>query len=155
MRREIQGGKAMQKVLLMSVLLTASLAFAQYGQTQTPSTSNPSQSQSQSQMGTSTGNQISVQGCLSGSDGNYTLTDKSGNSYQLTAGNVDLKSHVGQQVQISGSATPAAGGTAGTSGTAGTTGTTGTTGAGSAASQANQVTVDTVSKISDTCSPSR
>jgi type IV secretory pathway TrbL component len=152
MRREIQGGKAMQKILLMSVLLTASLAFAQYGQTQTPS-SNPSASQSQSQMGTS--NQISVQGCLSGSDGNYTLTDKSGNSYQLTAGNVDLKSHVGQQVQISGSATPAAGGTAGTSGTAGTTGTTGTTGAGSAASQANQVTVDTVSKISDTCGPSR
>jgi len=143
----------MPKIAMMSVLLMASFAIAQTEQR--PSTSNPNQSQSQ--MGTS-GNQISVQGCLSGSKGNYTLTDKSGNSYQLTAGTADLSSHVGQQVQISGTATPSgAGSTSATSGTSGTSGTAGTTGTGSSttASQGNQVSVDTVSKISDSCSPSR
>jgi hypothetical protein len=148
----------MRNILMMSVLLSATWAIAQ--SEQLPSTSNPNQSQSQSQMGTSTGSQISVQGCLSGSKGNYTLTDKSGNSYQLTAGNADLTSHVGQQVQISGTAAPSAAGntsaTSGTSGTSGTAGaTTGGTGSSSSASQASQISVDSVSKISDSCSPSR
>src|SRR4051812_10892590 len=135
----------MQKFLLLSVLLTATWAMAQTEQAPTTSTSNPNQSQSQtpSQMGT-TGNQISVQGCLAGSNGSYTLTDKSGNSYQLTAGNVDLSTHLGQQVQINGSAAPTAGGNPSESkGAAGTSGTAGTTGTGSAstASQANQIMV--------------
>jgi len=152
-------GGPMRNILMMSVLLSATWAIAQTEQP--PSTSNPNQSQSQSQtgqMGTSTGSQISVQGCLSGSKGNYTITDKSGNSYQLAAGNADLASHVGQQVQVSGTAAPsAAGNTSATSGTSGTSGTAGTTGTGSSssASQGNQLSVDNVTKISDNCSPSR
>jgi hypothetical protein len=147
----------MRKIALMSVLLMATWAIAQTDQRYPSTSQNPSTSQSQSQMGTSTGNQISVQGCLAGSKGNYTLTDKSGNTYQLSAGTADLSSHVGQQVSISGTATPAAAGSTGaTAGTSGTSGTAGTTGTGSStAAQGNQISVDTVSKISDSCSPTR
>jgi hypothetical protein len=52
-----------------------------------------------------------VQGCLSGTSGNYTLTDKNGMSYQLTGDNAKLAEHVGHQIQVtgttsSGAATP-------------------------------------------------
>jgi hypothetical protein len=132
----------MRKLLLIPVLLATTWALAQSDQT--------------APMGKGKANQTSVQGCLGGSDGNYTLTDKTGNTYQLTAGSADLKSHVGQQVQISGSTNPPPGDTTAT-GVAGTSGTSGTAGTGSSssASQANQITVDSVSKISDSCSPSR
>ena len=132
----------MRKLLLIPVLLATTWALAQTSQT------------APGQMGKGDASQTSVQGCLNGSNGNYTLTDKTGTTYQLTGSSADLKSHVGQQVQISGSSTPsAAGGTGGT----GDTGTAGAAGAGSssAASQAPQISVESVSKISDTCSPSR
>jgi len=136
----------MRKLLLIPVLLATTWALAQSDQT------------APGQMGKGNASQTSVQGCLSGSSGNYTLTDKTGTTFQLTGSSADLKSHVGQQVQISGSSTPsAAGGTGGTgaTGTSGTAGAAAGTGSSSAASQAPQISVESVSKISDTCSPSR
>ena len=46
---------------------------------------------------------MTVQGCLSGSEGNYTLTGDNGTTYQLTGNTAELKDHVGHEVQITGS----------------------------------------------------
>ena len=47
-----------------------------------------------------------VQGCLSGSDGNYTLTDKTGTAYKLTGETAQLQAHVGHTIQVTGTASP-------------------------------------------------
>lgn len=47
-----------------------------------------------------------IEGCLSGAIGNYTLTDYSGASYQLTGNSEQLKAHVGDTVRLSGVLTP-------------------------------------------------
>jgi len=48
----------------------------------------------------------SVQGCLSGSGGNYMLTaDNSGATYKLVGNEAQLKKHVGHEVAITGQAT--------------------------------------------------
>jgi hypothetical protein len=81
-----------QLLLLLSVLLLgASWAAAQDTSGQTnPNAGTPSQTSS-----TSEGGETTVQGCLSGSSGAYTLTDKNGNSYQLTGDSAKLSEHVG------------------------------------------------------------
>lgn len=50
----------------------------------------------------SSSGQTTIQGCLSGSDGSYTLTGKSGTAYQLTGNTAKLSAHVGHEVQIKG-----------------------------------------------------
>lgn len=49
-----------------------------------------------------------VEGCLDGAAGNYTLTGYNGSSYQLAGDAEQLKSHVGETVQIVGVVTPIA-----------------------------------------------
>jgi Protein of unknown function (DUF5818) len=44
----------------------------------------------------------SIEGCLSGSAGNWTLTDQSGKTWQLAGDTSKLSDHVGHQVRISG-----------------------------------------------------
>src|SRR5215471_11067239 len=78
---------------------------------------------------TGAGGQMTVEGCLSGSSGNFTLTDKNGTAYQLTGDTAKLSEHVGHEVKITG--TSAAAGT-------GASGSTETSAAGSAG-QALQV----------------
>lgn|SRR5262249_9280671 len=46
--------------------------------------------------------QTSIQGCLSGSTGSYTLTDQSGKTYQLGGDTSKLTDHVGQEVELTG-----------------------------------------------------
>lgn len=53
---------------------------------------------------TTGGNQTSVEGCLSGSDGNYTITDSQGATYQLKGKDSDLSKHVGHKVRVQGTA---------------------------------------------------
>src|SRR5258707_1285998 len=85
----------MKKTILTSFLLAASMALAQTsGTSSTPAASNPS---------SDTG---SVQGCLSGSADNFTISDQSGKSWKLSGNTKDLSSHVGQLVAITGSAAP-------------------------------------------------
>jgi hypothetical protein len=79
-----------------------------------------------------------VQGCLSGSDGNYTLTDQSGTSYRLTGDTAKLSEHIGHEVKI-----------AGTKSTAAATGASDTMGKTNGAQQAIQVS--SVKHISKTC----
>jgi hypothetical protein len=51
----------------------------------------------------SSGSSQTVQGCLSGSDGNFMLTDQSGATYRLTGDTSKLSEHVGHEVKITGS----------------------------------------------------
>ena len=126
----------MRHSLLLAVLLlgttwtvaqTQTSPSDQTTQTQ-PSQTQPSQTQpsTNDQTGATPGDMSptsdaankSVEGCVSGSDGNYTLTDKSGTSYQLTGDTSKLAEHVGHEVRITGSmpsASSASGGMAGDS----------------------------------------
>ena len=64
-----------------------------------------------------------MEGCLSGSSGNYTLTDKNGTTYQLTGDTAKLSAHVGHEVKVTGTegagSSSASGAAAGTAGAAG------------------------------------
>lgn len=51
----------------------------------------------------SNGDQQTVKGCLSNSGGAYTLTDKSGKTYQLTGDTAKLSDHVGHEIKVTGS----------------------------------------------------
>ena len=77
--------------------------------TSSPSTSNPSSTMPQSQQpetsatshsGSEKGN--AVEGCLSGSAGNFTITDASGTTYQLAGDTSKLSDHVGHEVKVWG-----------------------------------------------------
>jgi hypothetical protein len=85
----------MKKLLMLSsvLLLSAVWAVAQYGSQDTSSQSEAASSHSGS---------MTVQGCLSGSDGNYTLTDKSGTAYQLSGDTSKLAAHVGHTISVTG-----------------------------------------------------
>jgi hypothetical protein len=89
--------------LMFALLLTTAWAAAQ----NTPDQSNSVQSSSNANQATAAnaGNQTKIQGCLSGSNGSYTLTDRNGTSYQLTGDTSQLDQHVGHEVQLTGSQT--------------------------------------------------
>ena len=83
----------MRHFLLFSVLvLGASWAAAQ---------SYPSQGAAGSS------GQQSITGCLSNSGGTYTLTAKDGKTYQLSGNTAKLSDHVGHEMKITGTVTPA------------------------------------------------
>src|SRR2546430_15741743 len=100
----------MKRTLLLSLLLVLCAAWLMAQQS---STSGNSQS-------SSTGNETTIQGCLSGSDGNFTLTDDSGNAHQLKGDTSTLSKHVGHEVQITGTTAESAASSSGTSSTTGT-----------------------------------
>ncbi len=83
-----------RKLMLFLVLLTsAAWLQAQAGYPQSsPSTQNPG----------AMSTQTTVQGCLQGSAGNYTLQADNGTTYQLTGNTSKLSAHVGHEVQITG-----------------------------------------------------
>jgi hypothetical protein len=76
---------------------------------------------------TGAGGQMTVEGCLSGSNGNFTLTDKNGTSYQLSGDTAKLTEHVGHEVKVTGTSGSAG---AGASGSTEPSGTAGSAGAG-------------------------
>lgn len=49
-----------------------------------------------------TGNETTMQGCLNGSAGNYTLTDSSGQQFQVAGDTDKLQKHVGHKVEVAG-----------------------------------------------------
>lgn len=99
-------------LLLLSVLLLG--ACWAVAQDATSPSSNSSASSGQT--GSNASGTTTVQGCLSGSSGNFTLTDKHGNSYQLTGDTAKLSEHVGHEVKVTGTtsspASAASGGSA-------------------------------------------
>ena len=92
----------MYKTLLLALTLICSVAFVQ---AQDPNTQNPPAGAGQSSSPSS--GQTSVKGCLQGSDGNFTLTDQSGTTYQLQGDTSKLSEHVGHEVQIMGTTSDA------------------------------------------------
>jgi Protein of unknown function (DUF5818) len=141
-----------QVLLCVSVLLLGlTWSFAQTngssetspsGSTAGASQSSGAQSGSSGQMGQSNASgHTTVEGCLNGSNGNFTLTDKNGNTYQLTGDTAKLSEHVGHEVRVSGSSSGAGASASG--------GTTGGASAGSGSQQSLQVT--SVKHVSKTC----
>ena len=160
----------MKNAMLLSaaVLLFAALAIAQGtpqsgGSTsQTPATSSSDQTSMPS-------NGNAIQGCLSGSSGNYMLTDTSGTMWQLTGDESQLSANVNKQVEVMGTAsaggsaeshTPpdsnASGNSAEASGTTGSA--SASAGGASASARANgtkTLAVTTIRKVADSCSPGK
>ncbi len=130
----------MSKTLMLAAILLLSAAWLQAQQdpqaASSPSSASPTSSSqgSSSQSGSSSGQ--TVEGCLQGSNGNFTLTDKSGATYQLAGDTSKLTEHVGHEVQIKGSASGSS--PAGAS-------------AGGAASGQQTLTVESVKHVSKTC----
>jgi hypothetical protein len=60
--------------------------------------------QSQSSQAGAGASKTTVEGCLAGSEGSYSLTDKSGKTYQLTGNTAKMQAHVGHTVQVTGTA---------------------------------------------------
>jgi hypothetical protein len=141
----------MRKTVLLSLfLLCAVWAFAQTypSQSTNPGSSQSGQSSTSSQTSSSSGNETTVEGCLNGSSGNYTLTDTSGKTWQLSGDTSKLSDHVGHKVQITGT-------TSSSSGSSGSAGSTGGAGSSSSSSGSNEtLTVTSMKHISSTCTPS-
>ena len=111
----------MQKLILVAVALmfTGLYAVAQ---------SSPSPSDASGGMSgqvNAHNSAMTVDGCLSGSAGTFTLRDKAGSIYNLTGDTSKLAAHVGQEVRVTaqanaGSSTPNSAGSAGTTASNGT-----------------------------------
>ncbi|HZQ95322.1 MAG TPA: DUF5818 domain-containing protein [Candidatus Sulfotelmatobacter sp.] len=135
----------MRQILLLVTVLLLGLTWAVAQDTTQGSTSpsagtNPMNSGQNSQ--TSAGGDTTVSGCLSGSNGSYTLTDKHGMSYQLTGDTAKLAEHVGHEVKVTGTASASGSSSAAGGAASSTTGTAG-------AQQTLQVT--SVKHVSKSC----
>lgn len=149
----------MSKVFLCAALLLLSVSWVVAQQDSTSPSSAGSQagssasqsSTAQTGSSTSSGNETTIQGCLSGSAGSYTLTDNAGISYQLTGDTSQLAKHVNEEVSIRG--TQSAASAAGSSANPSTSANNPSSSAGSSTSgaSAQSFSVTHVKKISDTC----
>jgi len=81
----------MIKMVMLAVVLLASTAWLQAQQYPPDSSKQTGSSQNK------------VEGCVQGADGNFTLTDSSGTTYQLQGDTAKLTEHVGHEVLITGS----------------------------------------------------
>jgi hypothetical protein len=154
----------MKKTLLTTAIfmLSAVWAVAQTTPTQqpiTPGASAPSSTMPSSQstapdassttttQTTSTSSQTdsstAIEGCLSGSSGNFTLTDQSGKAYQLAGDTSKLTEHVGHQIRVMGSSSDASSASSASGSNAA---------AGGASSGSSTFTVKKVKMISSSCS---
>jgi len=89
----------MRRLLLLVSVLLLGACWAVAQDATSPSSNS---SASSGQTGSTASGTTTVQGCLSGSSGNFTLTDKHGNSYQLTGDTAKLSEHVGHEVKVTG-----------------------------------------------------
>ncbi len=135
----------MSKTLMLALTLLCSTAWllAQGQYSQSPQTSSEA-GQASAAGQTSGAGQTSIEGCLQGSNGNFTLTDSSGTAYQLQGDDATLTKHVGHEVKVTGTASAAAAAPA-----PGSAGTNNDMSKGSA--QALTFTVDKLKHISATC----
>jgi uncharacterized protein DUF5818 len=83
----------------------------------------------------------SVEGCLQGSNGNFTLTDNSGTTYTLAGDTSKLTEHVGHEVRIKGT----------TSGGSSSGAAAGASAGAGAAGGGQTLTVESVKHVAKTC----
>jgi hypothetical protein len=128
----------MRKTLLLTLILLvfAAWAVAQQGTASPSAPTNPQPSQQ-----AVPGENVTV-GCLGGSGGNFTVTDKAGTTHQLqlppNADTAKLNQHVGEEVRVTGTNSPASSSAAGSAPSAG-------------ASSEPSIKVTRMEKIADTC----
>src|SRR5713101_3739081 len=119
----------MKKFSLVTAILLLSSAWMLAQSNTSPSTqypsSSPSTQQPAQQPDTSQSTQAgktadsggtTIEGCIGGSAGSYTLTDASGKTYQLAGDTSKLGDHVGHDVKVTGTTASAAGGAAAAAG---------------------------------------
>ncbi len=121
----------MTKILLLAIALVCSAAWLQ-AQDQYGAQSGSSQT------GAASSGKMTVQGCLQSSNGTYTLTDKSGTTYQLQGDASKLSAHVGHEVKITGT-------------TSGSSATSSSMGAQAGGTQQSTLTVESMKHVSKTC----
>jgi hypothetical protein len=125
--------------LVFALLCATAMLQAQNSSQQDPATGG-AQTDSSSQMSgsnqTGAAGQVSVQGCLQGSNGSYTITDANGTTYQVQGDNAKLSKHVGHQVEITGS----------------TSGSSASSAGGASAGSQQTLTVTKVKHLSGSCS---
>jgi hypothetical protein len=115
-----------------------------------PSTSTTTQTTTTQTTETSSGNN-SIEGCLSGSAGNWTLTDQSGKTYQLSGDTSKLSDHVGHQIRVTGTENNSSASSSGSMGTSPSSSGSSATGAGSSSGSQPMFTVKKVKMISSSC----
>ena len=127
------------KTLVITIGLLCSASWL-VGQTSSKNTLDPRSQQD------------SVQGCLMGADGNFTLTDSMGIKYKLSGNTAQLSSHTKHQVEVLGKVEHPNAET--TNSPTGTDTSTGTQGTGTATKQGVVQTfhISKVTKIADACS---
>jgi hypothetical protein len=131
-----------QIFLLVSVLILGlSWAVAQDATQGSTSPSRGTDPNNSGQNAAGSAGQKTVTGCLSGSNGSYTLTDKHGMTYQLTGDTAKLSDHVGHEVKITGNSNSA--GSAASGGAA--------TGASGGAGAEKTLEVSSVKHVAKTC----
>jgi hypothetical protein len=132
-----------QIFLLLSVLILGlSWAVAQDATQGSTSPSRGTDPNNSGQNAAGSAGQKTVTGCLSGSNGSYTLTDKHGKTYQLTGDTAKLSDHVGHEVKITGNSNSAGSAASGGGAAAGAS-------AGAGAEQTMEVS--SVKHVSKTC----
>ena len=106
---------------------------------------------------TSSNSSTSIEGCLSGSAGNFTLTDQSGKTWQLAGDTSKLSDHVGHQIRLMGTdnSSSASGSSSPSSSSPSSSSPSSSTGAGAGSSSGATFTVNKVKMISSTCSTSK
>jgi len=97
----------------------------------------------------------SVEGCLGGSAGKFTIIDKAGTTYDLqlpaSADSSKLNSHIGEEVRVSGTMSIAKDSSA--AGASGAASSASQTATGSSSSSSHpSISVTKIDKVSDTCS---
>ena len=121
---------------------------------QQPSSSTTTQTTTTQTTETSSGN--SIEGCLSGSAGNWTLTDQSGKTYQLSGDTSKLSDHVGHQIRVTGTDNSSSASSSGSMGSSPSSGSgSSATGAGSSSGSQPTFTVQKVKMISSSCPTSK
>ena len=135
----------MRKIFLTVLFLSATWVVAQQRSTPptVPDNASPQYPSSQQQPSAPDATQTSpaasdhagqtIQGCIGGSAGAYTLTDASGKTYQLGGDTSKLAEHVGHSVQITGAQEPS------------------TAGAAASASAQSTITVKKVKMLAPSC----
>jgi Protein of unknown function (DUF5818) len=119
----------------------------------TPDTSSTTTQTTTTTSQTSTDSSSSIEGCLAGSAGNWTLTDQSGKAWQLAGDTSKLSDHVGHQVRVTGS--EAGGAASSSSSPSSSAGAGASAGAGSATGAQPTFTVKKVKMISSSCPTSK
>jgi hypothetical protein len=103
----------MRRLILTSLLLlTSGWLLAQYESSGAGSGYNSGSEATSSETGQGSNSSMApqggaattttVSGCLSEANGQFTLTDQSGTSYDLTGKTAQLKSHVGHTIRVTG-----------------------------------------------------